>query len=226
MKKKTPTIEYGVANLCSTILNQKIIFHKLRITSLTESAIDAEIPEDAESVQYSVYRAQQQINEQLLQAVSANNIKKVQQLLKQGADINYSDTHRITPLYLAASKGLLQIVSFLIIRGADINQQSIFGNTPLHGATLQSSEEKLEVARELIMRGADVNAQNSLLQTPLHFHRHNSVEVYRSIAKMLIRAGAELHIIDSRGHEPLDGLEKNIADELKLFTITSRVNRD
>ena len=226
MKKKTPDMGYGVASLCSTILNQRILFHKLRITSLTESAIDAAIPEDTESVQHSVYRAQQKINEQLLGAVEANNIKAVQQLLKQGADINYADAHKITALYLAASKGLLQMVSYLLVRGADVNQRSLFGNTPLHGAALQSSPEKLEVARELIMRGADVTAQNSLLQTPLHFHKHNSADMYRSIAKMLIKAGAQLHIIDSRGHEPLDDLDKALADELKIFTVMSRLGRN
>ena len=65
---------------------------------------------------------QQQLNEQLIEASENGNLKKVNKLLKAGADVNskYVDdfNHSTSVLVLAAQKGYTEIVQLLLEKGA------------------------------------------------------------------------------------------------------------
>ena len=64
------------------------------------------------------------LNQQLVQACKAGNIKRVKELLERGADINAEDTKsHFNCLMIACANGNLELVKELLKNGADINQK-------------------------------------------------------------------------------------------------------
>lgn len=86
-------------------------------------------------------------------------------LIEKGADINIEDFRGYTPLHIAASKGILSIVKFLVDRNdTNIDVRNIFGCTPLH---LACEEHKGEVAVLLVEHGANIKIKNMYNKTPI-----------------------------------------------------------
>lgn len=134
--------------------------------------------------------AQAGINEYLLQAAEAGNVKEVSRLLADGADVNTRGKDGETPLHAAALRGYKEVAGLLIAHGADINPKAKADVTPLHVAASQGHNG---VAELLIAKGADVNAKAENGNTPLEnaaWHGH------KDVAELLIAKGAE---IDARG---------------------------
>jgi hypothetical protein len=68
-------------------------------------------------------------------AVASGNIEVVKEFLAAGADVNSkNDRGRATPLRIAASRGLKEIVELLIEKGADLNPVTV-RTTPLDMAS-------------------------------------------------------------------------------------------
>tara|TARA_B110000438_G_scaffold166529_1_gene159284 strand:- start:326 stop:799 length:474 start_codon:yes stop_codon:yes gene_type:complete len=79
----------------------------------------------------------------------------VKQHLATGADVNAKNERRWTPLHIAATK---EIAELLIAAGADVNATEDWdGETPLHFAAENGHKE---IAELLIDNGADVNAKS------------------------------------------------------------------
>ena len=96
----------------------------------------------------------------LQNGVHKGDIKKIQELLDKGADIN--EWKYGTALMTAASDGQVEIAKLLIAKGADINVQSKTGWCALGFAV---EEGHLDVADLLIAKGADVDLALSGLKT-------------------------------------------------------------
>ena len=165
-----------------------------------------------------------EIDKQLLEAVQGNEIKKVKDLIAQGASVNARTEFGETPLHLAQSKemaGLLlskgadihakdnefgmtplfnapkEIFKLLISKGADVNVRSKKGLTPLAWSAYGDDLDRIKL---LISKGADVNAGDDYLKTPLHIASNwNKIE----IAKFLISKGANVNARDRSGWTPL-----------------------
>jgi ankyrin repeat protein len=108
--------------------------------------------------------------------------KLLEILLAHGADPNKTFKGRtggvVTPLYVAADHGYVDVVKLLLKSKAIVNLADADGETPLHGAVRRavartSSSEPLsaflEVIEILINAGADVNARNRDGHTPLRY---------------------------------------------------------
>lgn len=72
--------------------------------------------------------------ERLLEAVEAGSFSRVKTLINLGADVNYADDKRWTPLHEAVVWGHFDIVKLLLKYGADINAKDDQGYTILHSA--------------------------------------------------------------------------------------------
>ncbi|MCB9030665.1 MAG: ankyrin repeat domain-containing protein [Deltaproteobacteria bacterium] len=64
-------------------------------------------------------------------AAMRGSIKKVKQLIKEGASVNGVNKQGATALHWAASKGHEDIVEYLVRHGANVNALTNKGSTPL-----------------------------------------------------------------------------------------------
>ena len=114
--------------------------------------------------------------------------------------VNARGGREVTPMHVAARAGYADILSLLLEHGADVDGhwQGIFGQTPLHRATLNA---KVEAGRRLLDHGADINARNNRDWTPLFLA---AVEEHIEFARMLLERGARVDARDnSHGWTPL-----------------------
>lgn len=76
-------------------------------------------------------------------AIVEDNLENVNILLSNGVDINIQDDDGNTPLHMAASNGLDDIVQLLLQKGADIDIKNKYGKTPLELASNQQTKQTL-----------------------------------------------------------------------------------
>ena len=103
----------------------------------------------------------------------SGNFGEVQQLIKNGADVNhkYGDGIR-TSLHEAAYNGYFSICKLLLENGANPDLQDIYGDTPLHDAVCNDS---FEICELLIMHGADITIENKSGDTPREITGENEI---------------------------------------------------
>ena len=122
-------------------------------------------------------------------AIQENFPRIVEQLVKQGADVNLAMNDGSTPLCAAADRGYVEIVRTLLRAPAlEINLALKEGATAL---TFAAQEGHKEIIRLLLRKGADPNLAHNSGMSPLHFaclHGHTAV------VEMLLHAGPDTDI--------------------------------
>lgn len=114
-----------------------------------------------------------QINADLNQAILANDLTKVKELILAGADVNARVDGWFTPLMTAITKGDTEIAKILIEKGADVNAVFADARTPYPESRtplmFAAQKGNAEIARLLILKGADINAMSYQGGTALSF---------------------------------------------------------
>ena len=72
----------------------------------------------------------------LFRAVKNGDIRTVKKLLRDGANPNVANNHKLTPLHHAAYWGETEICEMLVKAGADVHQHNGLGWTALHSAAV------------------------------------------------------------------------------------------
>jgi ankyrin repeat protein len=94
-----------------------------------------------------------------LGAANHGDPEQMQLLLDYGASPDVRTDYEETPLHLAAAKGRLGAVRFLVLEvNVDVNARDRDGTTPLHNASY-GLDANLEIAQFLLEHGADVKAR-------------------------------------------------------------------
>lgn len=142
------------------------------------------------------------LDEQLLDAVSAKDIVKVQELLLMGADVGFKPQNNWNVTIMASSLGHFKILKLFVDRGADVNY-SYERFTPLLALCSSSNrndEELLKCLDLLITTGVEINSLDWYRLSPLsHAVKSNHVSlVYR-----LIEKGADVNTADQDACTPL-----------------------
>lgn len=104
------------------------------------------------------------MTQNLIQAAERGDAALVQQLLREGADLNGRDARRRTPIMAATHANKPAIVKLLIQAGADINLQDEIKDNPFLYA---GAEGLLDVLKLLIDAGADTRITNRFGGTAL-----------------------------------------------------------
>lgn len=134
----------------------------------------------------------------LHRAVRRGDVKAVERLLAEGANVNARDKYENTPLHLAAGEGNVRIAEMLLAKGASLAALSSSGDTPLHRAARAGN---VEVMKLLIAKGAEVDAKDSVIRgTPLGTA---ALEGQFEAAKLLLESGADPNVRDTIGDTPL-----------------------
>ncbi|XP_034022002.1 protein phosphatase 1 regulatory inhibitor subunit 16B [Thalassophryne amazonica] len=88
----------------------------------------------------------------------------IQEILKQGEEVNKQDCQGATLLHIAAANGYVQAAELLLEGGACIDLSDSDGWQPLHAAACWG---QMHVAELLVSHGASLNAKTSLEETPI-----------------------------------------------------------
>jgi serine/threonine-protein phosphatase 6 regulatory ankyrin repeat subunit B len=109
------------------------------------------------------YKKLQRLNNALIHCTIAEQLKMVESLIQQGADINYKNHGLMTSLSYACESGYYDIVELLLKNGADINIYSN-GTYSLHLAAVNNH---IAIVELLLKNGADKNIKTYYEQTAL-----------------------------------------------------------
>jgi ankyrin repeat protein len=145
-----------------------------------------------------------------MKAVQKNDLKAVNALIAQGADVNELDPNGDAPLVMAAYLGHSEVVRALLEAGADVAAvDPSMKATALHAASYAG---RTEAARVLIEYRIDIDKQGPRNgYTALHDAIwQNNVDT----AKVLIEAGANLHVKSHEGETPLQFAQSHRRQEI------------
>ena len=101
------------------------------------------------------------LNNALFEAVRYENVLSVTSLLHKRADVNALDTsENVTPLSLALTRGVADIVQLLLDAQANIEQVDVNGHTPLVAACFDD-RENISVIRTLLDHNANFEVKTA-----------------------------------------------------------------
>ena len=138
-------------------------------------------------------------NTAILYAAYRGNILIVRSLIECAADVNITSKKGLNVLHMAAQGNNPNIIIFFKVKyNISVLSKDSQGNTPLHWACYNSSEEAINF---LLSFMNDINVQNNEGKTPLHIAVFTEKP---SLIKKLIKRGADINIKDKEGKTPLD----------------------
>lgn len=104
-------------------------------------------------------------DDKLFKAIKNNNLFKVKNAIRKGANVNAVNKHDLTPIQLAMTLGNIQIIYEIIFNGADLNRK--FGHNKMTALHYAVHLRNIELIKILIQQGADPNAEDLNKDTPL-----------------------------------------------------------
>uniref|UniRef100_UPI002953B3BD ankyrin repeat and SOCS box protein 16-like n=1 Tax=Panthera onca TaxID=9690 RepID=UPI002953B3BD len=128
-------------------------------------------------------------------------------LLEAGATVNLAaQDSAMTPLHVAAARGLEEHVALYLEHGANVHLRTSQGETALNAACAGaegpgSCRRHQAAARRLLAAGADARAAGRKRHTPLHNACANGCG---GLAELLLRHGACAGVPNGAGHTPMD----------------------
>jgi uncharacterized protein len=123
---------------------------------------------------------------ELMRAALAGDLRRIEDLLGCGVDVNQRNNEGRTALMFAAVNSEIDCAKALLERGADVNARANHGGTALLYA---ASIGNTELVQALLARGADVSARfDETHQTALMLAKEKE---HADIVQLLKNAGAE-----------------------------------
>ncbi len=124
----------------------------------------------------------ERLNKQLIKAIIDREIKKAEDFIQQGADVNARDAYGNTPLILAVQSIQPEMVKLLIDYQVDINKKGQNNKTPFFWAAYVQSTE---CASLLIHAGARTNKSMSIHTGILEWDKHKNQQIKTFVKKVI-----------------------------------------
>merc|ERR1719359_2220749 len=118
-------------------------------------------------------------------AARKGDLKRLQEFLKGGRDVNSKDFKGVTPIGYAIGHDQLSVVKVLIDAKANLNDVDSAGNSAVHFA---AGYGRVKVLEHLLARGANASKVNQMGLTPLGAARQNN---HQQAVALLQRHGAK-----------------------------------
>jgi hypothetical protein len=116
----------------------------------------------------------------LFLAVKNGNIKKIEEIINSGVDINMYNHEGVTPLMYAVDYGKIKTVEWLIDHGAQVNRGGNWDPGAPNPLEIAAKENKTEIMDVLLENGANPNPETirnySLLYKALFFSSYEAAE--------------------------------------------------
>lgn len=145
----------------------------------------------------SVHAMQDDLGEELIEAVYAGNHEEAMQLINEGAPVDYENEHGLTPLLFAAQNNSDACVRILLKANACVDQEDHNGSTALYYAAKNGNSETLKL---LIAAKPSLNKPNKYGSTALIGAVMGGS---LNCLKLLITAGAQVNYTNSLGWSAL-----------------------
>ncbi len=120
-------------------------------------------------------------------AAYRDDISKVDQLIRSGANVNAANDIGATPLWAASLNGSVPVVKRLLDAGANPNTPLLSGESPLMAASRAGQQAVVEA---LIAKRANPNASGPRGQTALMWA---VAQKHADVVKLLLAGGADVH---------------------------------
>ncbi|CAL1291390.1 unnamed protein product [Larinioides sclopetarius] len=145
-------------------------------------------------------------------AAEKGDFNKIVNLIRNGANVNESDSEGRTPLHYAALNGHIEVAKYLLQMGAMFDAQDLRNTTPFQLASDKQMKNLLNSVRNLfkdvkkgiqdnirdhieMINAKDKNGYSLLHWAVCNFHTH--------VVQQLIDAGADTKCISLKGNTPL-----------------------
>jgi len=133
------------------------------------------------------------------EAARSGYVQIIRYLWTGGADLNQTDESGMSPILIAASRGDLPLIRFLVeIAGSDVRAKNGSKTTTLMLAARAGS---LEVCRYLLDRGSNIDAKSIHGMTALMYAASSG---NLELTKLLIERNADTQVLDSYGNNALN----------------------
>lgn len=130
---------------------------------------------------------------ELFAASGAGDVRRVEQSIDAGGNVNATDSLKRTPLFATAFCNKSQITSLLIDRGSSTEVKDFNGMAPVHAAVIAGADEVVKV---LMSKGVNINIQTSANNTPLHLAAATG---QLGMVKLLLELGADTRVRSKNG---------------------------
>lgn len=142
-------------------------------------------------------------------AVYDQDMAKVRQLIRAGADVNASNKYGANAMQLAAEASNGDIIKLLLDAGADVDSPNPEGQTAL---MLVARTGDVDTARLLIRKGATIDARESWGQQTAMMWA--TARRHPAMMALLIKEGADINAVsavrDYNAHVTAEGRAKNL----------------
>ncbi len=146
-------------------------------------------------------------------AVKNRNIAMCWELIEAGADLNFLNNTKFTPIMIAVDQGYSTIIDSFIARKIEINKKGICGYTPLHAAIVAKKDgDECQIIKKLICAGADLNIKDDAGLTPINlakFYGEGEIVTLLALPKTNLDIVSGEYVLDEMkamgGHHHIEG---------------------
>uniref|UniRef100_A0A8B9LCX0 Ankyrin repeat domain-containing protein 11 n=1 Tax=Astyanax mexicanus TaxID=7994 RepID=A0A8B9LCX0_ASTMX len=121
-------------------------------------------PNSASKTKDKVNKRNERGETRLHRAAIRGEVRRIKELISEGADVNVKDFAGWTALHEACNRGYYDVAKQLLAAGAEVNTKGLDDDTPLHDA---SNNGHFKVVKLLLRYGGDPCQSNRRGETPL-----------------------------------------------------------